>query len=65
MEKPVAATGGITFFELLTVVFVTLKLTGCISWSWWWVFAPLWIPIVVVIGMLLVVSLVYFIKGMK
>lgn len=26
----------------LTVVFVALKLTGYIGWSWWWVTAPLW-----------------------
>lgn len=32
---------------LLTAVFVTLKLTHNIDWSWWWVFAPLWIAAVV------------------
>lgn len=26
---------------ILTALFVTLKLTGTISWSWWWVFLPL------------------------
>lgn len=30
--------------SLLTVLFVGLKLTHYIDWSWWWVFAPLWIP---------------------
>lgn len=29
-------------FDLLTIVFVTLKLTGIIAWSWWWVTAPTW-----------------------
>ncbi|WP_280350418.1 hypothetical protein [Nocardia abscessus] len=33
---------------VLFFVFLTLKLTGVIDWSWWWVTAPLWIPIVVV-----------------
>jgi len=28
----------------LTIVFIILKLTGVIAWSWWWVFSPLWIP---------------------
>ena len=65
MEKPVAATGGITFLELLTIVFVACKLTGCISWSWWWVLAPLWIPIAILLVMLLVISFVYFIGGFK
>jgi hypothetical protein len=27
---------------LLGCIFVTLKLTGYISWSWWWVTAPFW-----------------------
>ena len=28
------------FFALLTLIFVTLKLTGHISWSWWLVLLP-------------------------
>ena len=28
---------GIGFFELLTIVFIVLKLTGIINWSWLWV----------------------------
>lgn len=36
-------SGGITFPGLLLVAFIVLKLTGVISWSWWWVMAPLWI----------------------
>jgi len=28
---------------LMTLAFVTLKLVGYIDWSWWWVFAPIWI----------------------
>lgn len=34
----------IGLFHLLAVVFVVLKLTEVIAWSWWWVLAPLWIP---------------------
>ena len=34
--------GGIGFFGLLGVLFIGLKLTGYITWSWWWVTAPLW-----------------------
>jgi len=29
--------------ELLTIVFVTLKLIGKIDWSWWWILSPIWI----------------------
>lgn len=39
-----ASGGGIGFFGLLFIVFLILKLTDTIDWSWWWVTAPLWAP---------------------
>ena len=42
-------TGGIGFAGLLTIVFITLKLTGYITWSWIWVLAPLWIGIAFIV----------------
>ncbi len=45
-------SGGIGFFGLLTILFIGLKLTNHIDWSWWVVFAPLWGPPVVVIVVL-------------
>lgn len=36
--------GGIGFFGLLFITFFVLKLTSVISWSWWWITAPLWAP---------------------
>lgn len=47
-------TGGIGFTGLLAIVFITLKLTNYIDWSWWWVLAPLWVPFVLVILFLIV-----------
>ena len=29
---------------VLTIVFIVLKLTGNIAWSWWWVFS-IWAPV--------------------
>lgn len=37
---------GSTITTPLLIVFVVLKLTGNIDWSWWWVLSPLWIPAV-------------------
>lgn len=34
------------FPALLTLFFITLKLTGLIKWNWFWVFTPIWLPIV-------------------
>ena len=31
---------GVGIFELLTITFVVLKLTGTIDWTWWQVFSP-------------------------
>jgi hypothetical protein len=51
-------TGGIGFAGLLAIVFITLKLTGYIAWSWWWVLSPLWIPLALVVTILLLVTIV-------
>jgi hypothetical protein len=48
-EKSSAASSGIGFTGLLTILFVGLKLTGFIDWSWWWVLAPSWIPLALVL----------------
>jgi len=50
-----SATGGIGFFGLLTIVFIVLRLTGFIDWSWLWVLAPLWMPIALVLAIVIVV----------
>jgi len=31
---------GVGIFELLTIIFVVLKLTETIDWAWWQVFSP-------------------------
>lgn len=36
---------GIGFGGILAIVFIVLKLTNVIAWSWWWVTCPLWIPV--------------------
>ena len=55
---------GIKFTELLTalltVLFVGLKLTNHIDWSWWWVLAPLWIGLAIGVLVLIIVLFLYF-----
>ena len=55
-------SGGVGFFGLLTVLFVGLKLTNFIDWSWIWVLAPIWIPAVAVIFIIAVFFLVGIIR---
>lgn len=47
-----SANNGIGCGTVLFFIFLTLKLTGNIDWSWWWVFAPLWIPAILVLVIL-------------
>jgi hypothetical protein len=58
-------SGGIGFFGLLAIVFITLKLTNVITWSWWWVTAPLWGPFVVLLGFGVLVFIVAFIASLR
>ena len=37
-----SSSSGVGGLGLLGIVFVTLKLTGVIDWSWWWVTVPFW-----------------------
>ena len=49
-------SNGFGLGTVLFLIFLVLKLTGVgmvATWSWWWVLSPLWIPIVVVLGILL------------
>lgn len=41
------------FLELLTVVFVLLKAFDVIAWSWWLVFSPMYVYLVVLVVYLL------------
>lgn len=50
-------SGGIGFFGVLAIVFIVLKLVGTITWSWWWVTAPLWGGFVLVVLTILIVVL--------
>jgi len=43
------SSNGISVPDILTIVFIVLKLTGTIDWSWWWVLCPLWIPLLVIV----------------
>ena len=46
----------IGFLGALFLIFLTLKLTGYIVWSWWWVTAPLWAVPALVIGVPMIVA---------
>lgn len=63
MSKSSSSSGsGIGFFGLLAIVFITLKLTHFIDWSWFWVLAPIWVPMGAVLLIILIIGIPYTIK---
>lgn len=57
-QRDVAVSRGPGFSSLLTLVFIVLKLIGVINWSWWWVLAPLWIPVGIVLVLVIIISII-------
>ena len=56
-------SGGIGFFGLLTILFIGLKLTGHISWSWWTVLAPTLIPLSLVLVFIFILFILYLFES--
>ncbi len=44
---------GLSLPGVLFIIFLILKLTENIDWSWWWVTSPLWIPVCLFLGVFL------------
>lgn len=53
-----SSSGSIGFAGLLTLIFITLKLTGVIAWSWWWVLSPLWLSLASGITVLILAAII-------
>jgi hypothetical protein len=58
-----SSSGGIGFCDLLTILFIALKLTGYIDWSWWWVWSPMIIGGAIGLVVLLIALLVIILKS--
>jgi hypothetical protein len=49
--------------HVLGLLFVTLKLTGVIDWSWWWVLSPFWIPVAIFVMAFIIILAIGLIKS--
>ena len=56
---------GIGFIGILTIVFITLKLTHVIDWSWRWVLSPIWIGYFTLFAIIAILLFIMWIKGDK
>lgn len=63
MPAQSSSNGGLGFGSILTLIFITLKLTNVIDWSWWWVLAPMWGPFALVVVIALVAGVCVAVKG--
>ena len=45
------------------LVFLILKLTGVVNWSWFWVLSPLWIPLAMVIVVFVFLVLIAYLAS--
>jgi hypothetical protein len=61
MSKENNNSSGMELGVVLFLIFMVLKLTNTIDWSWWWVTSPLWIPLALAAAVLSVVGLIAFI----
>ena len=52
------SSSGIGICEVLTIVFIVLKLVGAINWSWLWVLCPLWIDILLTVIVLVIITII-------
>jgi hypothetical protein len=53
-----SSSGGVGFFGLMFLIFMTLKLTNYIDWSWWWVTIPLWGGFALIFIILVIVAII-------
>jgi hypothetical protein len=63
MSNKSNSSNGLGLGMVLFLIFMTLKLTGDINWSWWWVTSPLWIPILVLLAVFTGVGIAYYLKN--
>lgn len=51
------------FLPLLAILFIGLKMTGYITWSWTWILAPIWIPVVIWLVFFVTIIIIGFKQG--
>lgn len=56
------SSNGLGIGSVLALIFITLKLCGVITWSWWWVLSPFWIGFAIIAAVFLVAIIIVALK---
>lgn len=61
MSKPSAhaVTSAYIDVTLLQTLFIGLKLTGYLTWGWFWVLSPVWVPLTILVSLTLLYFVLY------
>ena len=65
MSENKNTTTGVSGTTLLQIAFIVLKLCKVINWSWWWVMAPTWISISLIILLLAISGIMLWRKKVQ
>ena len=63
--KKTGGSAGIGIPTVVQIVFIILKLTKCIDWSWFWVLSPMWIGAALWIVIFVIIILIVIICNHK
>ena len=53
-------SGGLGIAEILTLIFIILKFTGTLQWSWIWVLSPIWITLALIVVLIIFAAVIGF-----
>lgn len=65
MSNTSSSSTGIGFWGLLQIVFITLKVTNLINWSWFWVLSPVWMSAIFIVCVIIFMVIMVIVANIK
>lgn len=54
---------GVSMPMAIFLIFIVLRLTGNIEWSWWWVFSPIWVTFAISMVLTIILTIIKTLRG--